>query len=44
MDYCEKHGFPPAQSWAWDKAAVAYQAAQELILCEVQLNQYILEE
>ena len=24
MDYCFKHRFPPAQSWAWDEAERAY--------------------
>lgn len=24
MDYCLKNRFPPAQSWAWNKAEEAY--------------------
>ncbi len=35
MDYCKKHSFPPAQSWAWDKAANAYQITQKLILHKI---------
>ena len=25
MQYCKKHGIPPAQSWAWDEAEKAWQ-------------------
>lgn len=24
MDYCKKNNFPPAQSWAWNKAELEY--------------------
>ena len=24
MDYCKKHGIPPAQKWAWGEAEKAY--------------------
>lgn len=26
MGYCKKHGIPPAQSWAWNRAEDAYRA------------------
>lgn len=27
MAWCKKNGLPPAQSWVWEKAEAAYQAA-----------------
>ena len=24
MNYCKKNGFPPAQTWAWNRALIEY--------------------
>ena len=24
MDYCKKKGIPPAETWAWEEAKIAY--------------------